>query len=67
MFPPLCVIDFGDLEESEAWEKYQKTGTVEFESLIVKLVEYLKESRKAEFKAAADKLSEILRERGFDL
>jgi stage II sporulation protein R len=67
MFPPLCVIDAGDPKQQEALEKYRKTGTVEFESLIVKLIDYLKQNKKAEFKAAAERLLEILKERGFDL
>jgi stage II sporulation protein R len=67
MFPPLCVIDAGDPDQREALEKYKKTGSVEFESLIAKLIDYIKQNKKAEFKAAAEKLCEILRERGFVL
>lgn len=67
MFPPLCVIDFQDLEQSEAWEEYKKTGTIEFESAFKKLIEYLRENRKIDIGGAVTKFAEILRESGFDL
>ncbi|OQB24264.1 MAG: Stage II sporulation protein R (spore_II_R) [Firmicutes bacterium ADurb.Bin182] len=61
MFPPLCIIDTGGLEQSEVWKEYERTGTVEFESAIVKLVEYLKSSRGGEAKSILVKLAEFFK------
>ena len=64
MFPPLCVIDTGDLEKSETWKEFERTGTIEFESAVLKLFRYLKEHRTEKWESVFTALSKFFAAKG---